>query len=319
MEKLQEKILGLAALALAVSLGLNVLLGQRSGLLATRGAAFVMLVALAVVLAVFARARLGRLAAQEQRDEEIARREKPESALFEREEGEFEPFTMARSRRQFERFVVPAVAPLLAVLELLFAWNLRRALGLPAGPVAEAMLAGSFLVGQAFVLFLLSRYLLGLSRSPEHRLMRGPGVYLGVTCFAALAAGAACFVAGAAAPRADRVVVWIFIAALAVLAVENLLATLAWIYQPRRAEEPATSYETRLGALLTDPAAWVRNVAQALDYQFGFEVSQTWFYRFLQNALVPLLVFQLLVLYLLSCLVFLGPEEEGILERFGRP
>jgi HflK protein len=74
-----------------------------------------------------------------------------------------------------------------------------------------------------------------------------------------------------------------------------------------------------LGGLFTDPAGWVRNVGGALDYQFGFKVSETWLYRFLEGALLPLVIFQLVVLYLLSSLVFLGPEEEGIVERFGKP
>ncbi|MEI8064075.1 MAG: protease modulator HflK, partial [Verrucomicrobiota bacterium] len=69
----------------------------------------------------------------------------------------------------------------------------------------------------------------------------------------------------------------------------------------------------------TEPGAWARNVAGALDYQFGFKVSDTWLFHFLETALLPLVIFQLVVLYLLSCLVFLAPDEAGILEHFGKP
>ena len=121
-------------------------------------------------------------------------------------------------------------------------------------------------------------------------------------------------------PPADRIGAMVLAAFLAILAVENFFNFLGEIYRPRRqGGESCRSYESRLGGLLTEPGTWARNVAGSLDYQFGFKVSDTWLYHFLEDALLPLVIFQCLVLYLLSCLVFLGPDEEGILERFGRP
>jgi regulator of protease activity HflC (stomatin/prohibitin superfamily) len=319
MGRLQEKTLGLAALLMVFAIGLDALLGGRSHLLVVTGLFPFLITGLAVVLIVFARVRLARLSEEEKREQEHAERERPESALFERDE-EFEPFTMARSREQLERYLVPVAAPLLAILQLFFAWRLHRSIGELAEVPAERLLTGSFLAGQAFVFFLLSRYMLGLGRDRQSRLMRGPGIYLGLACFASLLGTAACFLGETVYPNADRLAAWIMIVSLGVLGIENALATIAELYRPRHGErELNTAYETRLGALLTDPATWVRSVAQALDYQFGFGISQTWFYRFLQNALIPLVIFQLLVLYLLSCFVFLGPDEEGILEQLGKP
>ena len=59
--------------------------------------------------------------------------------------------------------------------------------------------------------------------------------------------------------------------------------------------------------------------AETLDYQFGFKVSETWFYRFMEQAIGPLLVFQAATLLVLSCFVLVGTEEEAVVERFGRP
>ena len=44
-------------------------------------------------------------------------------------------------------------------------------------------------------------------------------------------------------------------------------------------------YESRLVGLLGQPEAIFTTAAHALDYQFGFKVSDTWFYRFLEKAL----------------------------------
>ena len=59
--------------------------------------------------------------------------------------------------------------------------------------------------------------------------------------------------------------------------------------------------------------------AHALDYQFGFKVSETWFYQFLQRALAWLLLAQLGILGLSTCFVFIDAGEQALWERFGRP
>ena len=51
----------------------------------------------------------------------------------------------------------------------------------------------------------------------------------------------------------------------------------------------STAYESKLAAAFSDPAGWTRNVAQALDYQFGFKVSDTGLFRLLQRALLPVI------------------------------
>jgi membrane protease subunit HflK len=78
-------------------------------------------------------------------------------------------------------------------------------------------------------------------------------------------------------------------------------------------------YESRLVGLLGQPEGLITTAAQALDYQFGFKVSDTWFYRFLEKALLWLLLLQVGVLFLSTSVVFIEPGEQGLLERFGQP
>ncbi len=320
MTKPQFKALWVAAAALAAGLALDLFLASRCSLAALRVLSGFLLVSLLVVLAAYVRQRLAWLAAQEQQDAALAEKENP-ATLFNKEEDESEPFSIARSRQQFERFVVPSIAPVLGMLQLYLAWRGWQKTGAPAGLPELLPLPAAFLSGQAFVCFLLSRYLLGIAREPGHQRMKGPGIYLGLTALVSLLTAADAILVKTGVPRADWAVSWTFILLLGVLGIENYIRAVAYLYSPRIAAAPApcVSYESRLGALLTDPASWVNNVAQALDYQFGFNISHTWFYRFLENALAPLIFFQLAALYLLSSFVFLGPEEEAILEKFGRP
>jgi len=312
MEKHNERIALLAGLLAAFWLGADAVLARVTHLQVLPALCVYGAVALVVALVVFVRERLARRAAEEKREAALAERERVSGSIFEAETAP-ELFTVARTREQFERFIVPAVAPVLAVGLAAAAWWLRRQLAGPAAPPAHRLLVLAALGGQAFAFFLLSRYLLGWGR-----LLRGPGIALGVACVASLVAGAATLAGEMGYPWGDRLAAMVLLVFLAGLAAENVLNFIGELYRPRRGE-PCRSYESRLGGLLTEPGAWARSVAGALDYQFGFKVSETWLFRFLEGALLPLVTFQIIALYLLSCLVFLGPEERGILERFGRP
>lgn len=317
METRYEKVLVGAAVVAALVALLNIPLAREVRLLVPAASIPFLLLAALVSLAAHARTRLARRAEEEQRDEALARKEQAESALF--KPGDFEPFTIARSRALFETYVVPLFTPLLVLVAGLAAWHLWARLSQPAFAPGRALLAAAFLAAEAFLLFLASRYLLGLSRASAYRLYRAPGVWVGLSCLAAAAGAVAAVLVELGLPAADRWVTQGLAVALAVLAAELALNAVADLYRPRRAGAVPLAYETRVGRLLTDPKSWARSLAQTLDYQFGFNVSETWFFRFLEKAVLPLLLFQLVALYALTCLVFIGPEEEGILERFGRP
>ena len=320
MTKLPERMSAVAAAMALVITVVDLMLAGSSGLLVLRTLLPYAAWTMALCAVAFARARMARLAIEEKRDAQAAGgAERAGSALFATSEAELESLWVARSREQFEKFFVPAVTPLIALALGFWSWRLLREL--PSLPLAskDRLLAAAFLGGESFLLFLLSRYLIGLARDAHHRVLRGPGIAAGVFCFASLVAMAGAIASELAWAPADRLVAQALAAFAGLIAAENALRFLFAAYSPRRREAFGAAYESRLGGLFADPATWARSVAQTIDYQFGFNVSHTWFYRFLEGALVPLVVVQLIALYLMSALVFIGPEEEGILERFGKP
>ncbi|MBN1675542.1 MAG: protease modulator HflK [Kiritimatiellae bacterium] len=322
MDKRNEKIALLTGLTALGCLCVNALLWRRTQLLTVQ--ALLPHFVGAVVVSLFAalRARMRRLAQEEARDEELARKEQKERTLFAAGPGEDVPLAIAYSRRQMERFVVPVVAPVLAAAQAALAWWLYGALRAPAPDPAQHQLAAALLGGQAFVLFVLSRYGLNMARLParESRLLRAPAALAGLCGLLCFAAAAVALLAERAYPPIDRIAGLALAGLLGAMAVENLLAFVWTFYRPRRAKGMhPSSCESGIARLLVDPSSWTKTAAETLDYQFGFKISETWFYRFLASALVPLIIFQLVALYLLSCFVLLGPDEEAILERFGRP
>ena len=251
--------------------------------------------------------------------EELAR-SKGSSTLFEAKEAEV--FPARRSREQFERFFVPGFTVLLFLLQaggafILWRWLSKGAAAVPlTEPAAGMALFGFF----ALALFLLGRFSATVARLENHRLLRPGasrlllGAYLSFVTALAIAGVKLEF------PKTDFYVAVALCALLALNAVETLVALVLEIYRPRvkgKVERPL--YESRLVGLLAQPEGLVTTAAQALDYQFGFKVSETWFYRFFEKALGWLLLLQVGVLLLSTCVIFIEPGEQGLLERFGKP
>ena len=313
MDKRNERIAVLAGLVAGIWLLVDFALARITQLRVLPALLPYPALALALAGVVYLRERFARRVEEEKRDAALAASERVSGSIFDEQEAGLEPFSVGQTRQRFERFLVPCVAPLLAIGLAWWAWSLYRQLHLPGPPPDQRLLAAAFLAGQAFTTFLLSRYLLGIK-------LRGPGIAHGIICIAAFLASVTTLAGEMGYPPADLLAAVALTAFVGILAVENAFNSLAELYRPRhRGTAVCRSYESRLGGLLTEPGAWARNVAGALDYQFGFKVSDTWLFHFLETALLPLVLFQLVALYLLSCLVFIAPSDAGILEHFGRP
>src|SRR5689334_11694985 len=242
------------------------------------------------------------------------------SALFESKDSEI--FAAQRSREQFERFFVPIFTALLCIGQAAAAFFLWRWLSQPALAVdlKEPKMA-MFFFGAVFLgLFVLGRFSATRAKLENDRLLRPGASHMLLNAWLCLgvAVGAA-FVWGGA-QRADFYVARALCLLLALTAVETLVMLLLEMYRPRvkgKVERPL--YESRLVGLLGQPEGLVTTAAQALDYQFGFKVSETWFYRlFVEKALAVLICLQILVLFFSTCVVFIEAGEQGLLERNGR-
>ena len=317
MDRGSERSLVLAALLLAAAVVIDMLVGRQTRMLVFPALCPLLWSGLLVTLLAWLRMHLARRAVGEAREEAALQAGRQGGALF--DESEIQPFTIRRTQQQVERVLVPVFTAVLGLLQGYFALSLAETLRSGLGSPGDALLATSFLIGQAFFLFLFGRYLLGLGRVAATRVARGPGIYLSLAALASFAAASAALASTLIHPTMDPVVAWILFGLVAALAVENILTLVVGIYSPRRTSLLSTAYHSRLGGFLTDPAGWVRNLAGAVDYQFGFNVSDTWFYRVAQRTLLPLFGLLVLALYLMSCFVFVNYDEVAVREHFGKP
>lgn len=244
-----------------------------------------------------------------------------ESALFENKDAEL--FPARRSREQYERYFVPVITVLLAVAQGGGAYLIWRWLQKPA--TIETQLRQPTMVLAMFALFALVLFLLGkfsttVARLDAQRLLRPGASYslLGAYICFAVTLGIVGVQSGFA--KADYYVAYGLCVILGLVAVETVVQLVLEVYRPRvkgKIERPL--YESRLVGLLGQPEGLITTAAEALDYQFGFKVSDTWFYRFFERALGWLLLLQVGALVLSTCFVFVDAGEQGLLEHFGRP
>lgn len=271
-----------------------------------------------------------RLVAEEQleiEDLERTRREKLGGArtVFEEDDlGQMEKLAMGRRLRTIERFLVPVLALLvslffaaggLALLGWFTAW--RPLDTLVESGVANPTIMVFFLLGLAFVTFMLSRYALGMSRLPEWTLLRAGGNYLFGASMVCLAGMVGMLFVMNGMPQVE---VWVSQAIgvlMLLMAAETVLNFVLDFYRPRiegQAQRPF--YDSRLLGMFSEPGGIVQSLAKAIDYQFGFKVSETWFYKLLGRQLVPLLLVQAALVILLTTFTVVPPGHEAVIQRF---
>ena len=229
-----------------------------------------------------------------------------------------EAFPARRAREQFERWLVPAFCLVLLVLQVAAAWWLgKQVLNPDAREVRNSLpMMAAFFGFLFFLQFLPGRYSVNVARLEGQRLLQPAGSYLLLGAYLSLLAAAGIVAIHFGHSKVDIFIARALCVILALAAVENLFTLILEIYRPRvRGQAARVLYESRLVGLLGQPESVFTTAAHALDYQFGFKVSETWFFQFLQKAFVWLLLIQSGLLWLSTSFVFIEPDEQALLER----
>ncbi|MFQ5495004.1 MAG: SPFH domain-containing protein [Phycisphaerae bacterium] len=175
-----------------------------------------------------------------------------------------------------------------------------------------------FVVAVGFGCLLFARYALAVSRLPQWGLIRS-----GAVC---LAGGALACVATVVALMSTRTIRWtegaasyVMGVALFLLGVELAVNFVLNLYRPRTPGEiPRPAFDSRLLGMISEPGGLAKSIADAVNYQFGFQVSSTWFYQLLQRWLFPITVAAAVVVLSLTSVVIVDAHEQVVIERFGR-
>lgn len=298
------------------------LVGRWSGFFAVYAAGWLILSAALIWFVLIIQFHQRSLAEQEKLDMGQLAKSKEAATIFQAEGGRATLFVVAQHRLELlERWFLPFFSVVIAIYQLAIGLYLLKAVSASVGiEPKQPLICAICMMAIAFVSFLISRYATGMSAQELWKPLRAGGSFLlgtAVLCFAlAIALALAQFKIFVVV----NVIGFVIPGLLVVLGAETALNVVLDIYRPRlKGQYSRSAFDSRLLGLINEPGGIFRTAASAMDYQFGFKVSQTWFYKLLEKAIVPLILFAAVTLYLLSCIVVVAPDEEAIVEHFGNP
>lgn len=179
--------------------------------------------------------------------------------------------------------------------------------------IITAILAAFF-----FVSFIFARYAAGMTKIAEWSPLRGGASYLMGNFLVALLAFISMVFVFFENRTVLAVVSIVVPVIVTILGIEIILAQLLAMYRPRKPGEiPRAAFDSRLLGMLTSPKSLGKAITDTINYQFGFEVSRSWFYQLLSRAITPLIIFGVIILFAISTIVVIPPDSEGVRMTFG--
>ncbi|UCC21494.1 MAG: hypothetical protein JSW23_06665 [Planctomycetota bacterium] len=319
----RAEYVALASLIFSVlSFGIAFFVGRWSGFAPVSALSWLILSAVLVWLVLVIQFHQRALAEQEKLDISQLAKDERASTIFQAKGERATMFAVAQRRLEIlEKWFIPVFAAAIAAYQIALGLNLLNAIMTAAErETKQPLVCAICMTAIAFVGFLISRYATGMSAHPQWKPLRAGGSILlaaAILCFA-LAIGLT-LVQFRILPLLN-VIGFVVPILLLVLGLETALNIVLDIYRPRLKDQYSRSaFDSRLLGIINEPGGIFRTLASTIDYQFGFKVSQTWFYKLLEKAFRPRVLFAAITLYLLSCIVVVAPNENAIIEHFGNP
>jgi len=167
--------------------------------------------------------------------------------------------------------------------------------------------------------FLVARYVAGMTRIDSWQALRGgASTLIGNVSLGVLPIIAATVLLFFGNETGFVYLALIIPAIMILLGIEVVLGMVLSFYRPRKGDvfvRPA--FDSRVLGWLTRPESIGKIFSETLNYQFGFEVSKSWFMRLLGKALLPLAGVCLVVVIGMTCLVIVQPHQQAVVTNNG--
>lgn len=248
------------------------------------------------------------------------------SSMF---EGAGEHIRPAAKRLRFlHRWIMPAVSLLLAFLLAFTGFVLVRHLQLLESPDDQlrtslyltSYTGWALAIALAFALtgFIFSRFVAGMARVPAWSNLRGGSSWMvgNTLLLTAIAVGLVFRFFDN-----DAVLTWVcwsipvfMIAISAEIAVNFALN----LYRPRIAGQlPRPAFDSKTLSLLAAPDSFVRSINEAINYQFGFDITSSWGYQLLLRSFAWLIALAVAALLVVDTMVIVEPTQQAVRIRQG--
>ena len=276
------------------------------------------------LVVVFHQHRLERIEALE--NEEVEAQRHGATSVF---EGDREVTQAAAHRlRLMHQWLMPVSSLLVALMLGVFCWatlNWLVRLDDKAGNATTFLIGGhsgwqlAVCVAGGLATFIFSRFVAGMARQAAWQNLRGgAGAMVGISIVLSAIAVGIVFQVFRKPAVLEGVAFGIAICA-GVIAAEIALNLILYLYRPRRSgETPRPAFDSKLLGLASAPDSIVRTINEAVNYQFGFDITSSWGYQLLLRSATRLVILGVAILLLMSTVVVVPPGDQAVRLRSGR-
>ena len=173
-------------------------------------------------------------------------------------------------------------------------------------------------MGFALVNFIFSRFVAGMANISAWANLRGGSAWMVGNAIILLAISVGLFFRFFDNEHVLLTVTWgipIFMLAVSAEVCINFVLNL---YRPRiHGESPRPAFDSKTLSLFASPDSLVRSLNDAINYQFGFDITSSWGYQLLIRSITWLVSLGAVVLLAMSALVVVEPTEQAVRIRQG--
>ncbi|MDY7108709.1 MAG: SPFH domain-containing protein [Planctomycetota bacterium] len=267
------------------------------------------------LIVIFNQHKLERLEALE--EDELATTRPETGSAF--ETGEEEIRVAARRLRLMHKWLMPILSLLVAAGLGVMAWLMLRYLSAVGAGEAEFLLtrhvgwAVAVCLAFSALSFIFSRFVAGMSKQTAWQNLRGGAAYMVGNSVVALAIAVGIGFRFFNKEGVITAIVWAIPIFMIVLAAEIVLNFILNLYRPRvPGEVPRPAFDSKVLSMFAAPDNLVKSINEAVNYQFGFDVTSSWGYQLLLRSFAWLLALGALVLIVLNMMVIVEPNQQAV-------
>jgi len=248
------------------------------------------------------------------------------SSMFETGGDEIRP--AAARLRLLHRWVMPGLSIVVAASLIVVGLILLRFLGRLDHPddviqteILQTPLVGWALavaMGFALVSFIYSRFVAGMAKVPAWANLRGGSAWMVGNSIVLVTLSVGLLFRFFENDQILIGICWgipLFMLAVSAEIVINFVLNL---YRPRmHGESPRPAFDSKTLSLFASPDSLVRSINEAINYQFGFDITSSWGYQLLLRSVAWLIGLAVLVLLCMSAMVVVEPTQQAIRIRQG--
>jgi len=267
------------------------------------------------LIVIFNQHKLERLEALE--EDELAATRSEAGSVFEHADEELR--VAARRLRLMHKWLMPGLSLLIAAALGLLAWMMLRYMSqVNAG---EAVFHLTEHLGWAVAIclafsaasFIVSRFVAGMAKQVAWQNLRGGAAYMVGNSLVTLAIAVGIGFRFFNKEGVIEAIVWAIPAFMIVLAVEIVLNFILNLYRPRVVgETPRPAYDSKALSMFAAPDNLVKSINEAVNYQFGFDVTSSWGYQLLLRSFAWLIALGVFVLIVLNMMVIVEPNQQAV-------